>query len=62
MDEVIPQLIAETARVDLRSKWRTLLLLSLAELLGMAAWFSAWAVVRGMIAKVPHLVSVEEVK
>lgn len=28
-----------------KQKWRTLLLLSLAELLGMAVWFSASAVV-----------------
>ena len=31
--------------IDTRLKWRTLLLLSLAELLGMAVWFSASAVV-----------------
>lgn len=34
--------------LDMQRKWRTLLLLSLAELLGMAVWFSASAVV-------PHL-------
>lgn len=35
--------LSENVRID--GKWRTLLLLSLAELLGMAVWFSASAVV-----------------
>ena len=39
----LPDTADETRRVSL--KWRTLLLLSLAELLGMAVWFSATAVI-----------------
>lgn len=39
-------MISQTASIpDARQKWRTLLLLSLAELLAMAVWFSASAVV-----------------
>lgn len=37
--------LAEPEQAVLHGKWRTLLLLSLAELLGMAVWFSATAVV-----------------
>jgi len=37
--------------MNLQNKWRTLLLLSLAELLGMAAWFSASAVVPALTAE-----------
>jgi hypothetical protein len=33
-----------------QSKWRTLLLLALAELLGMVVWFSASAVVPALVA------------
>lgn len=36
--------------VDAQTKWRVLLLLSLAELLGMAVWFSASAVVPALTA------------
>jgi MFS family permease len=35
----------QTTNLPLNKKWRTLLLLSLAELLGMAVWFSASAMV-----------------
>jgi MFS family permease len=39
-------MISQTAELpNVKQKWRTLLLLSLAELLGMAVWFSASAVV-----------------
>jgi MFS family permease len=42
--------IAQTAEKEMIGKWRTLLLLSLAELLGMAVWFSASAVVPALTA------------
>ena len=44
-----PQTIAET-RGHAGQKWRILLLLSLAEMLGMAVWFSASAVVPALTA------------
>lgn len=40
-----PLPMSDTNKVDLTHKWRTLWLLALAELLGMAVWFSASAVV-----------------
>ena len=41
---------APVAALSLRHKWRTLLLLCLAEFLGMTVWFSASAVVPALTA------------
>ena len=45
-----PDIAAAEASLNPAYKWRTLLLLALAELLGMAVWFSASAVVPALTA------------